>query len=414
LETPQTILQSLSPPDLAPPADTRLPEVFFWAPRKELPRFAKPFVEPGHQTRPAQPRLLDAPPKLEMPAAEPAALNIPQLPESRDALRLLTPPALPVRASDAQNRIPQTGVSADSTSGDPTDLLSLAIDPLRMREFLTVPPGNQLGNLPEASASGSTTLTAASGTSSGAAAHPGPSETKPAQPAATPSASTPAPAAPAAATAPTLAAAPNAPAAPAASTLAATPATSTPDEPAAAEPAEGSAASLAALRAMALAAAAPTRVVHPAGGVFDVVVQSSGTGNFAESSGVLSGKPVYSAYVRAGGGKDWLLQYCVPAGDEAAVQTSGQVVRLTSGAPLVAPFPQTTMRPPVRPRPGRHVMVHGYITPQGRFRDLKVLGASASSEAEMVLAVLDQWEFRAASRDGQPLEVEILLAIPTD
>jgi hypothetical protein len=59
-------------------------------------------------------------------------------------------------------------------------------------------------------------------------------------------------------------------------------------------------------------------------------------------------------------------------------------------------------------------MVHGYITPQGRFRDLKVLGASASSEAEMVLAVLDQWEFRAASRDGQPLEVEILLAIPTD
>ena len=55
---------------------------------------------------------------------------------------------------------------------------------------------------------------------------------------------------------------------------------------------------------MALAAAAPTRIVNPAGGVFDVVVQSAGTEGFPESAGVLSGKPVYSAYVRVGGGRD--------------------------------------------------------------------------------------------------------------
>jgi hypothetical protein len=32
----------------------------------------------------------------------------------------------------------------------------------------------------------------------------------------------------------------------------------------------------------------------------------------------------------------------------------------------------------------------------------------------MVLAVLERWEFRPASRDGLPTRVEILLAIPAE
>ncbi|HEY1207236.1 MAG: hypothetical protein ABSH46_19935 [Bryobacteraceae bacterium] len=391
LETAQTILQPQFAPDLTPPTAIRLPEVFFWAPRKELPRFVKPFVEPGHETAPAQPRLLDAPPKLELPASEPAALSIPQIPDSHDALRLVTPPALPVQASEPQNGAPQTGVSADRTSGDPTNLLSLALDPQRMREFLSVPPGNQLGQLPEGGASGPAALTAASGSGDGSAgsgsgASGGSHAVKPVE---------------------------SAPVSPA-QAGAAKPVESAVAPPAPADSAEAGAASAAAWRAMALAAAAPTRIVNPAGGVFDVVVQSDGTEGFPESAGTLSGKPIYSAYVRAGGGKDWLLQYCIPAEEDVVAEVSGYVVRLTTGAPLIAPYPRVTMRPPVKPRPGHHVMVHGYITVEGRFRDLKVLSASAASEAEMVEAVLEQWEFRPASRDGKPLQVEILLAIPAE
>lgn len=384
LETTQTILQPQFAPDMAPPAATRLPEVFFWTPRKEVPRFVRPFVEPGHETQPTQPRLLDAPPELELPLSEPAAPPIPGLPDPSQAFRLGKAPALPVQTSQPQSGAPQTGVSADRASGDPTNLLSLAVDPERMREVLSVPPGNQLGQLPEGGASGPAALTAASG-SGGGSSGSGPSMgSKPVE-----SAASPAPA------------------------HAAKPVESAAVSPAPAD-AEGGAASTAALRAMALAAAAPTRIVNPAGGVFDVVVQSAGTEGFPESAGVLSGKPIFSAYVRVGGGSDWLLQYCIPAEQDAVAEVSGYVVRLTTGAPLTAPYPRVTMRPPVKQRLGHHVMVHGYVTAEGRFRDLKVLAASAPGEAEMVEAVLEQWEFRAASRDGKPVEVEVLLAIPAE
>jgi hypothetical protein len=374
---------------MTPPAATRLPEVFFWAPRKDLPRFVKQFVEPGHEVEPVRPRLLDAPPKLELPLSEPAAPAIAGFPDSYQAFRLGQAPALPVQTSQPQSGAAQTGVSADHTSGDPTTLLSLALDPQRMRELLSVPPGNQLGQLPEGGASGPATLTAASGgggggTGSALGAGAGPGVAKPVESAA---------------------------ASPA-------PAPANPVEPAPASPAlaaaEGGAASTAALRALALAAAAPTRIVNPAGGVFDVVVQSADTEGFPESSGVLSGKPIYSVYVRVGGGKDWLLQYCIPAEQDVVAEVSGYVVRLTTGTPLTAPYARVTLRPPVKPRPGHHVMVHGYVTAEGRLRDLKVLSASAAGEAEMVEAVLEKWEFRAASRDGKPVETEILLAIPAD
>jgi hypothetical protein len=168
------------------------------------------------------------------------------------------------------------------------------------------------------------------------------------------------------------------------------------------------------MRSMALAAAAATRVVHPNSGVFDVVVESGGAAGFQESAGILSGKPVYSAYIQAGGSKDWILQYCIPAGEDAPVEVSGQVVRLGSGTPLTAPYPLVTLRPAVRPQPGRYVMVHGFITEAGRFRDLRVLGHVEDYEAAMVLAVLEQWEFRPAHHDGKPIRVEVLVAIPAE
>jgi len=375
-DTTQTILQPQFAPDRTPPLATRLPEIFFWAPRRELPQFVKTFVEPGHEAEPAKPRLLDSPPALTVPVSEPAAAPVPGLPDLLEAFRPAMPAALPVQTSQPQNGTPETGVSADRTSGDPTTLLSLAVDPQRMRELLAVPAGNQLGQLPEGGASGPAALTAASGqgggnTGSGSGSGQG-------------------------------------------SDKAAKPAGSTAAASADSSAAEAAAASTAALRALALAAAESTRIVNPANGVFDVVVQSSGTEGFPESAGVLSGKPIYSAYVRVGGGHDWLLQYCIPGEEETGAQVDGYVVRLTAAAPLTAPYARVTMRPPVKPRPGHHVMVHGYITVEGRFRDMKVLSASGDSEVEMVEAVLEKWEFRAASREGKPVEVEVLLAIPAE
>lgn len=59
-------------------------------------------------------------------------------------------------------------------------------------------------------------------------------------------------------------------------------------------------------------------------------------------------------------------------------------------------------------------MVHGFIGVNGRFQDLRVLGAGDPGESSHAIAVLEQWEFRPASRQGQPVHVEVLLAIPAE
>jgi hypothetical protein len=112
--------------------------------------------------------------------------------------------------------------------------------------------------------------------------------------------------------------------------------------------------------------------------------------------------------------KDWILQYCIPAADDRTAVVSGPIVRLGGGSPLSAPYPRVTLRPAVRPRPGRYVMVHGVITAAGRFQDLRILGVTDPYETEIVLGVLEQWEFRPAMRDGEAVKVEILLAIPAE
>ncbi len=155
-----------------------------------------------------------------------------------------------------------------------------------------------------------------------------------------------------------------------------------------------------------------TRIEHPTGGVFDVVVQSSELEGYAESAGVLSGKPVYSVFLRVGAPKEWLLQYCIPFGEEQAAETNGAIVRLGKPTPLAAPFPRVTFRPFFHHRPGTHLMLHGFISPEGKFQDLKLIGAGDPRSTAVVIAVLDRWMFRPATQDGRPARVEILLAIP--
>jgi hypothetical protein len=156
-------------------------------------------------------------------------------------------------------------------------------------------------------------------------------------------------------------------------------------------------------------------VVHPTSGVFDVVVQSSGADGFPESAGVLTGKPIYSVYVNVGATKEWILQYCIPAGEAQEANVTGGVVRLDSPSPLVAPYPRVTFRPPLKKRQGpSYVMIHGFLDVNGRLEGLKVLGVSGAEESPGIVPVLQQWEFRPVTQDGRPVRVEILLAIPPE
>jgi len=158
-----------------------------------------------------------------------------------------------------------------------------------------------------------------------------------------------------------------------------------------------------------------TRLEHPATGVFDVVVQSADADGFPESAGVLTGRPVYSVYLSVGGPKEWVLQYCIPAGESQTAEVSAGVVRLSSPSPLVAPYPRVTFRPSVNKRPGvQYVIVHGLLETSGRLEELRVLGPHGAEDGPSIVPVLQQWEFRPATQDGRAVRIEIVLAIPTE
>jgi hypothetical protein len=373
----QTILQAQHPPDLAPPAIPRLAEMFFWAPQMPLPPALKAFVMPGYARPPDRVARLDAPPGLDLPSLEPSAARVrpPGLePILGPQLAFAAPASMPIRTSASPElAAASSGLTADSSAGDPITLLSLSSNPRPLREVLTVLPGNQLAPLfrtqPGREAS---RLDAPSGKDP-AAASLNPPAVQPPLPGASG----------------------NAP------VVRASPLAAAGTSPPAAE-----------ARPEAALAVEATRIVHPASGVFDVVVQSSGLEGFPESAGVLTGKPIYSVYLNVGAPKEWILQYALPAGDAASPEVSGGVVRLGNSSPLTAPYPHLTFRPPIKARTGSsYVMVHGFLDGNGRFEGLKVLGTTTAEEAPQILTVLERWEFRPAMQDGQPVRVEILLAI---
>jgi len=448
-DSDQSIVQPKYSADMLPLRDLRIPEVFFWAPPTTPLAVAKPFVLPGYAAPPTAPRLLDAPPKLELPSPEPAALaSVETLLLMQHAALLAPRAAMPIRTTYPEQPSPQTGVSADPAAGDPTNVLSISSRPSPLREYLIVPPGNQVGRSPASGfeaqgwsggaghgerGTGANGTSAAQGASTTGAGGSGdarsgaagsrtaaglPSDTR------SGNAGTQAGAGAAGDTRSSGAAAERTAAVASAGTsktdsssAAAGSAPSQPGTPgkpgetgsspaAGAPPSGGTTTRSAAVDA--------TRIVHPSGGVFDVVVQSSGFDGFPESAGVLSGKPIYSAYLAVGAPKEWILQYCIPAEESESAQVVGGVVKLGVPAPLVAPYPRVTFRPSPHRRPGGYLMVHGFIGANGRFQDLKVLGSGDPQENANAIAVLEQWEFRPATQQGRPVRVEMLLAIPAE
>ena len=157
-------------------------------------------------------------------------------------------------------------------------------------------------------------------------------------------------------------------------------------------------------------------MLHPATGVFDVVVvQPSAAGAFPEVAGVLTGRPIYTVYLNVGAPKEWLLQYCLPGQSEASQQVNSSVIQLGTPSPVKPPYPQLTLRiPVVLPEGTPHLFVHGFLDTNGEFKNLELVRDPKTGIGTYILSLLRRWQFRPATRDGRPVLVEILLAIPPD
>src|SRR4029077_8040116 len=105
-----------------------------------------------------------------------------------------------------------------------------------------------------------------------------------------------------------------------------------------------------------------TRITQPKEGRFAVVVQGSpDSAQYPESVGVLSGKVVYTVYLRVGLRKNWILQYCLPKTTEKGVATRGSATPA-----LDAPWPFLIMRPDRwSGSDPDYIMVRGMLTSNG-------------------------------------------------
>jgi hypothetical protein len=152
------------------------------------------------------------------------------------------------------------------------------------------------------------------------------------------------------------------------------------------------------------------RIDRPKNGKFTVVVLgSSNLDAYPEAAGLLSGKLVYTVYLRTGGRKEWILQYCLPSSAEQAVKVRGSAV------PLEAPYPYVIFRPNLALLSDPdYLIVHGFISVGGRFERLSAIGDLDAVSKEVLMGALEHWEFRPASRDGEASAVEIALIIPRE
>lgn len=151
------------------------------------------------------------------------------------------------------------------------------------------------------------------------------------------------------------------------------------------------------------------QITLPRDGQFGaVVVGASLEAKYPEMSGIWNERVAYTVYLHVGLARSWILQYSLPSAETAAA--GGNVTRLE------APWPFNIVRPNIPPDSieADALMVHGFVSQAGRFESLSIAFPPQFPQAQFVLASLKQWQFRPASRDGQPERVEVLLIIPEE
>lgn len=155
--------------------------------------------------------------------------------------------------------------------------------------------------------------------------------------------------------------------------------------------------------------ATTTSIALPKGGQFgSVIVNDALEQQFPELEGAWTGRIAYTAYLHVGLPKPWIMQFSLPRNTApAAPGTSSR---------LEAPWPYNIVRPnlPDGSVDADAVMIRGYVDENGRFQDLSVVFPQPFSNAQFVLAALQQWQFRPAQHNGLAARVEVLLIIPED
>jgi hypothetical protein len=396
-EMQQTLLQAHLPLDLALTQQVRLPQMMFWgAHTTRLPKpIPKRFVEPGRKAPTVLSVNLDAPPQLDIPSQVTSNLRInPNLQALGQGMLHLPRPTTPIRVfQPPQPGSLKHGSSFDTLAGEPVNIVALNANPALPSDHVVIPAGQQIGALPpmpanSEAASGPARISMGGagtgmageglgrGRGDGGSGGTGPGGTG--------------------------------------SGAGGTGAGRSGSGAGASPGGSGAGVATAGSFGPAINYTAPIRIEHPSNGVYDiVVVQSSSQGAFPESAGALTGRPVFTVYLQVGAPKSWIMQYCVPREVDAGPRIAGGAVYIGNATPLKAPFPLLTVLPPVTMLPRTsYIMVHGFLDKSGLFKDLTVLRAPDGGIAELLLPQLAQWVFRPATRDGVPVIVEVLLAIP--
>jgi hypothetical protein len=403
------------PPNIVLKQEIPLPTVLLWTQTKLPPPVRKQFVAPPVKKVPATAERLPLASVIEPPTQEikMGDLNLAAA-IVNDVPRLIQPPAIAPPVSTAgqetAKEIPQIGL-ANSTQPSAANLISQPNTPLRSSTLLVLPPANQIASSDSASAASFTGAAGAANNqegSSGTAGHglngAGTGEKIQAKGNGA-NASGPLAGRNSAASGSTPTTGRSGPAGEAAATGKAGSGTASvrngagnPNGGKGANGSEG---------ALQNGIAGLTRITQPKDGKFAVVMQGSAdSARYSESVGALSGKVVYTVYLRVGLRKNWILQYCLP-------KTAAKSLAATT--PLQAPWPFLLMR---LDRPSaadpEYIMVRGMLTAEGHFDQLAMIFPDQLENKDMLLNSLKLWEFRPARRDGEPVAVEVLLIIPRE
>jgi hypothetical protein len=137
-----------------------------------------------------------------------------------------------------------------------------------------------------------------------------------------------------------------------------------------------------------------------------VVVASAGAYLFPGTEGLLSGEAVYTVYLRAASGPDWVLQFC-------ARDSNPNELRGTGGS-LHPPYPVHAVRPELALAPEvEYMVIHGTINTQGRFEKLAIVGEQPlRPDPDRLLRSLSEWELQPATIEGSAVPVDVVLIVP--
>ncbi len=111
----------------------------------------------------------------------------------------------------------------------------------------------------------------------------------------------------------------------------------------------------------------------------------------------IPGRIVATIYLRMNLRKNWALEYWSQGNTTA----------------LAAPWPLTMFRPNITfPADADALLVRGRLNPEGRLEQLGMLAPTEWAQKDPLFRALEQWKFRAATKNGEAVPVEILLVIP--